>query len=298
MLLEELIYTRLATRAALTSRLAQFGTAPAIFLQSPPGDQADNWAGRTQYPRIDYSVEMQADPERHTSGQLVLNVWCGEGMTPPEEIEPEIRQALNDVFLTPAAGTPFSLTWQRSDTFEARAVAVKGAGVRGVTIIFDVWAFTAQNTHGPDPIQTINAWTKAQTPGAMVIGIDALPAQFMPTATQPVIYYRLLGVSVDRHAGAVTWLHADIAGHIIIPATEQRLQVLRQIADGLAVQKCIKMQDNSPMSILSLKADSSNNHLTTGQLRIRVKFGVLQPAAQFDTLRRAVASGAISQEVR
>lgn len=290
MTLEELVYNRLATRTQLTSRLAQFGTSPAIFYQSPPGDQADLWGDRTQYPRIDYIIEMQANPERHTSGQMELNIWSSDDGGLPEEIEPEVRQALNDVFFMPAAGPPFSLTWGRSDFFEAQAVKVKGAGVRGITVTFDVWAFTRQQTHEPDPIRAINAWTKAQLPGAMVIGLDALPAQFVPSSLQPAIYYRLLNTGVDRQAGRITWLNAEIAGHVIIPATEQRLQVLRQIVERLATQKRIRMQDGSPVFIKTLSADSSNNHLAAGQLRIRVTFGILSSqVAEILLLRPHVA---------
>ena len=62
--LEDLIYSRLTGWDALTAKLARVDGQPAIYYQVAPGDTADGWGGKPQYPRIDYTVDMQSNPER------------------------------------------------------------------------------------------------------------------------------------------------------------------------------------------------------------------------------------------
>ena len=276
MTLDELIYNRLSTNTQVTQSLARFAGKPALFYQSPPGDAADGWGTATQYPRVDYTVEMQADPERHTSGQLVINIWSSDDGVMPEGIAGAVRTAMTDVFFS--TGDIFSLTWQRSDAFEAQAVTVKGAGIVGITIIFDIWGFPSQQTTAPSPIAAINSQIKTQYPNARVIGIDVLPPQFMPTQANPVIYFRTTSQTLERQTGRVRWYNAEIAGHIIAPDINDRAQITKTIVEG--INRRLPMADGSPAFLLSISADSGNNHMSQGQIRIRTEYGMLTPEAQ------------------
>ena len=85
--MNQLIYTRLSTDLELRQELARFYDAPAIFNTEFPADQAEGWMGKTQYPRIAYRYDMQADPQRSSSGTLHVSVYSGKDMTQCERIE-------------------------------------------------------------------------------------------------------------------------------------------------------------------------------------------------------------------
>ena len=87
MTLEELIYTRLVQEKELAESLAKYEGVPAVFLQKAPDDKAQGW-GVSQYPRADYLVDMTADPERHSSGMVSVNVYSDDTGKPPEELAP------------------------------------------------------------------------------------------------------------------------------------------------------------------------------------------------------------------
>lgn len=275
MTLEDLIYTRLTTRATLTEKLARFGEAPAVFYQAAPGDQADGWKSKKQYPRVDYIVDMQANPERQASGLVTLNIWCNEAGVPPEEIEPEVRSALCDVFMQPTEQPPYCLVWIRSDSWEERATQ-KGSQVIGITVLFDVLAFPSQETTDPDPVLAMNHFIKEWEPQAVVIGTDAIANFFTAEAGRPAFYFRLASLEVARETNTVVWMNASIAGHIFAPTTAARLQWLKYLVDTLASMGEVAMLDTSPMFLKNIKADSAVDYLTTGQLRLSVQFGILR----------------------
>lgn len=187
MTLEDLIYTRLSDPNGPAAKLARYGDAPAIFYQAAPEDTAAGWDGKRQYPRIDYTVDMQANPERHSCGVLTLNIWCSEQCAPPEDLEPEVRAAMRDVFMQPDESPPYSLAWVRSDAFEGRSQANPATLVNGITVLFDLFAFPVQETTDPDPILAINEYVKQWAPDALVIGKDTLERfQIATTVSTPI----------------------------------------------------------------------------------------------------------------
>ena len=118
MTLEDLIYKRLTEDEALAKLLARFNGTPAIAYQTAPQDEDRGWDGKRQYPRMDYIVDMQANPERGSSGVLTINIWCDEKGHPPEDIEPVVRAALQDILIKPDGSYPYNLGWARTDAFE------------------------------------------------------------------------------------------------------------------------------------------------------------------------------------
>jgi hypothetical protein len=286
MTLEDLIYRRLIERTELTEKLARFEDVPAIFYQSAPGDQADGWKNKKQYPRLDFIVDMQANPERQSSGLMTLNIWCNETGTPPEEIEPEVRNALCDVFMQPAGHSPYCLAWARSDGFEVSNNTIKGSHVTGITVLFDVLAFPNQETTDPDPVLAMNQFVREWEPAAVMIGADALPDYFTAEVRRPAFYFRLATLGLERETNTVAWMNASIAGHIFAPTAESRIQWLKYLVDTLAIQGEVTMLDTSPMFIRNIKADSAVDYLITGQLRINVRFGILRRPKYAHTLAR------------
>jgi hypothetical protein len=218
MTLEDLIYKRITERTSITEKLARFGDVPAVFYQSAPGDQAEGWKRKKQYPRLDFVVDMQANPERQSSGLMALNIWCNEAGVPPEDIEPEVRSTLCDVFMQPAEQPPYCLVWVRSDSFEMSSNTTKGTHVTGITVIFDVLAFPNQETTDPDPVLAMNHFIKEWEPAAVVIGADAIADYFMASASSPAFYFRLANMDVYRETNTVVWMNANIAGHVFASA--------------------------------------------------------------------------------
>lgn len=286
MTLEDLIYKRISERTAITEKLARFGDVPAVFYQSAPGDQADGWKSKKQYPRLDFTVDMQANPERQSSGLMTLNIWCNEAGAPPEEIEPEVRGALCDIFMQPAGQPPYCLAWARSDGFEMSSNVTKGTHVTGITVLFDVLAFPNQETIDPDPVLAMNHFIKKWEPVAVAIGADAIADYFTAKVSKPAFYFRLTSLEVARETNTVVWMNASIAGHIFAPTTAARLQWLKYLVDTLAVQGEVTMLDASPMFLKTLKADSAVDYLTTGQLRLGVQFGILRRPKYAHTLTK------------
>ena len=141
MTLEELIYKRISESAA-AERLALHNGAPAVFFGPVPTDTDPGWAGAEQYPRISYTIDMRANPERQTAGNLYLDVWCLDSGTAPEAVEPSVRAALCDVIVAPHEQPPYSLAWVTSETFEATKQLDKSARVIGVTVTFDPVSYT------------------------------------------------------------------------------------------------------------------------------------------------------------
>lgn len=275
MTLEDLIYQRLTQHPLLVQKLAKYASIPAVFFQSAPDDKANGWKGRMQYPRIDYVVDLQHNPERKTSGTLTLNIWSTEeeGVTPPEELEPIVRQLLCGVFLKPQDSPPYALSWARSEPFD---VPTKGGDgiVIGMTIIFDVYAFPSQVTTDPDPILAINYFAKKRIPCAIIIGADDIEDKVVPTEKNPALYFRLETIRKQRETNTVAWMDAVIAGHVFAGGEETFW--IKSIVDALALDGEVTMLDMSPMFIVTLAADSTLNAISAGQLRVTVRFGILR----------------------
>lgn len=276
MTLEDLIYNRLIERTELTDKLARFEDVPAVFYQSSPGDTESGWKNKVQYPRIDFIVDLQANTERQTSGLMSLNIWSNESGMQPEEVEPEVQKALRDIFMQPEGTAPYCLRWARSDNFELKNSTTKGSHVIGITVLFDVLAFPNQETTDPDPVMAMNQFIREWEPEAVIIGADPLTNYFMARENRPAFHFRLSTLGLERETNTVAWMAGTIAGHVFAPTAEARLQWLKYLIDTLAIKGEVAMMDTSPMFIRSIKADSAADYMTTGQLQLNVRFGILR----------------------
>ncbi len=96
---------------------------------------------------------------------------------------------------------------------------------------------------------------------------------------------------------AVNWLEAQINGHILAPSTTVRLSWVRKVTEGIVKQRRLIMADGGPLELLRVAADSEADLMRRGQVQVTARFGVLQPAAQYEVLRKAVAGGDVDMEV-
>lgn len=278
--LEDLVYTRLTAWPELLNKLAKYKGKAAVFYQNAPSDTTPSWKGAKQYPRIDYTIDMQADPERQSSGQAVFNIWSIDNGIMPEEIEPEVRKALCGIFMTPDGEPPYCLAWRRSENFSANSsnIEEKANQVIGITMLFDVFAFPNQITSDPDPILAINYFVKEWEPSATVIGHDKLTNYYEPQAKAPAFYFRLASIEASDQTNTVAWMNGAIVGHVFAPTAEARLQWIKYLIDTLATRGEVTMLDTSPMTIRRLSADAGLDPLSQGQIRIQMHFGILRRA--------------------
>ncbi len=276
--LNSLIGDMLCNEPELVKYLTRYAGEPAVFFQNAPGDSQSAWEGKSQYPRIIYIVDMQADAERKTSGQININIWCRESEIAPEFIEPIVRMVLCGVFLTPSDGDiSYCMEWVRSDAVEIPEREItQRTQIIGVSMLFDIFAFPCQITSDPDPILTINEYTRDAVPGCRIIAYDRLPEIYIPSAENPAFYWRFGNMASDKVSWAVSWVTGTLTGHIFTPAVEDRLKWLKAISQQAVTDEEAIMPDGSPMFFLGLKADSAADHLRAGQIQIKVKYGILR----------------------
>lgn len=281
---EELLYGRLTSYEPLTSLLAQYGSGPAVFLQSAPSDQDDGWKGN-QYPRVDFVVDLRADPERGSSGVLTVNLWCAESGRLPEELSPQLCAALEGGFFCPDGEAPFSLSWARSEPFDGRSQANPDTLVVGLTLQYDLYAFPVGLTSDPDPVQALWEWMRDRFPEVLVVGRDVLREEYRPMDERPAFYFRVLSLVADEETNTVCWMKGMVAAHIFTPTAQGRLRWLRAAVDTLAIEREVTMADGAPMFLKNISADSAADPMAQGQLKLTVRFGILRRPELANPLR-------------
>ena len=280
MTLEELIYGRLAGNKTLQTELAKFCDSPAVFLQKAPDDKADGWAAdKAQYPRIDYLVDYVANPERHSSGMVTVNIYSSEesaiagGAKPPEELVPAVRSALTDVILQ-ADDRPYAVSWERTELFELRDSQSPNTLVNGAMLTFLLIAFPRQETKTPDPAKGMEEFIHGWEDGALVIGRDLIHDVYVPSDYHPAFYVRVTDYRSNRETYALRWIDCNLAIHVITPTPEGRSGWTRYLADTLEYYGEVILLDDSPMLIQSIEVDNAAEYLTRGQITVRAQFSI------------------------
>lgn len=147
-------------------------------------------------------------------------------------------------------------------------------------------------TYDPDPVTALQDWTKKTWPEA-----HTDPATWSPADVAPGVYWRMVRLTSMEITATVNWMEAQINGHILAPSAAIRLSWVRKVTEGMAKQRRLKMSDGGPLEMLRVVADSEADPMRRGQIQLTVRFGMLQPRAQHDVLRKAFASGDIDMEV-
>lgn len=288
MKLEELIYSRFVGSEDLTAHLAKYAGAPAVFSPEPPNDNQEGWDGRTQYPKVIYNYDLQANEERHSAGTLSVSLLCQNTTEViPEAIEPIVRECLRDVILKPEGGTPYCFAWARTDAFtidEEKSDATIGSEIR-----FDILEYPSMKTSDPDPVMAVNKYIKGLYPECLVMGYDRMEEITEATAERPVIYCRLVSVEKSEETNTVAWMDGRVAVHILCPDSEIRLKMAASIANSMSLDGEIIMLDYSPMFVKRLQANYKSDYLKDGQIFVTGHYGLLRYKAKPHSMTAAHA---------
>jgi hypothetical protein len=138
----------------------------------------------------------------------------------------------------------------------------------------------------------LQSWAKATWPE-----VHTNPATWTPADVSPGIYWRVVRIAPVQITAAVSWMEAQLMGHVLAPSAAARLTWGRKGTERLAAQRRLKMSDGSPLELLRVAADSEADLMRRGQIQLTARYGVLQPIAPSEVLERAVLGGAITGEV-
>lgn len=285
MKLEELIYKRFTDSKELTSHLTTYSGLPAIFSPEAPEENQTGWGGHTQYPKIIYNFDMQANEERNSVGTLSVSLLClNTADIVPEDIEPKVKKCLKDVLLKPEGGTPYCFTWARTDAFTIQEK--KNDLIIGSDIRFDILEYPCQETTDPDPIMAVNRYIKERYPECIVIGMDRMQEIIEAEKEHPVIYCRLMSSEKATETNTVAWMDGRIAVHVLCPDSEKRMKIAAAITNQISLDGEIIMLDNSPMFIQRLQANYKSDYMKDGQILITGRYGLLRYKSRKHVIRK------------
>lgn len=271
MVLEELIYQRFVTDEFLKDQMAVYAGMPAIFYQEAPDDGQKEWKGQ-QYPRIVYTIDMQANQERSSAGTMYVSIYTNKTDTSIDDIESVVKTRMQDVIMKPTGEAPFCVAWARTESY-----MVEGKAIWGKEIAFDILEYPEQLSTDPDPILAVATYIKKIFPETIVFGVDSID-DFIETSKTPVFYCRL--ISIEHTTGhcihTISWFMGRIAIHLIYPGAATRLKTLASINRKIAIDEEIIMLDGSPMTIKGLELNNKSDYLREGQLVVIGKYGCLR----------------------
>ena len=270
--LNSLIYNRLAQDEELSSLLAVFGDKPAVFADEVPSDQDNSWEGKIQYPRICYKVDIKADKERRTAGEMHVAIHTTKENLVIEQIETAIRRSLKDVLMKPSDQAPFCVSWSKSDAF-----ILEGMGILGKDIIFDILEYPSQQTTDPDPVIALALMLKELFPDSIVLNVDRVD-NYTDPADKPVFYVKLQSLAkTNGHCEhSIAWFQAKMSVHILYPVQEDRLRMSAAINQKLRIDEEVIMLDMSPMTVEQLTMNNMADYLREGQIAVTGKYGCLR----------------------
>lgn len=270
--LSELIFKRLSENEDMAKALASYAGMPAIFDSEFPPDQQDGWEKATQYPRICYRIDMQANQERSSAGTLYIAIYTDKTTRIIEEIEDITKGCLQDVLMKPSGEAPFCVAWARTESY-----AIQDREVWCKEVSFDILEYQEQTSTDPDPVLSVAAYIKNIFPESIVLGIDRID-DYVETKAYPVFYCRLS--SIQKTPGycmnTISWFVGKVVVHLIYPNAGMRLKTLAVINQKIAIDEEIIMLDDSPMIIQELELNNKSDYLREGQLTITGKYGCLR----------------------
>lgn len=98
--LKQLIYKRIVHAEDIGCLLAKYSGKPAVFDTEAPDDKQDGWDGKTQYPRLNIVLDMQANEERSSVGSLTITIYTERTSMVILEIESLVKPA-SGIYLFP-----------------------------------------------------------------------------------------------------------------------------------------------------------------------------------------------------
>ena len=278
MRLEELICTRLE----LLNDLSSYDDEPAVFYMQAASDVDEEWAKDKQFPYVVFYMNMDANAERQTSGELLVDVCSSPQNKAPELIAEQVHELLENVFFTANRRT-FSAAWRKYSPF------VEKDRVQGVTVVFDLYEFTNMEAGDPDPIAAINRYTACWDEDIAVIGHTILPEIYVPTREKPAAYFRRRSFETAEQTYTVVWENAELVFHLFAPALEDRLMWIEQFKQHLIMRGEVTMLDGSPMFVKDIRSNAARLP-QEGQVLVNVRYGILKRPVYAHTMRHAITN--------
>lgn len=283
--MDGLIYKCLSEDETLKSMLASYNKSPAVFFQKSPSDQDVLWE-KPCYPRIDYTVDKIADPERNSSGLVSLRIWVSaetptvEGEESEVALERQVKTLLHNGFFTSSTCT-YCLSWMSSLFFLGKTndknTEATEVETFGLEVTFDLIEFHSQIVTDPDPVQGANAWMKEVFPLLTLIQYDKLPPVYHVEKGKPAAFWRLGNyVALPNSTYSVTWYQAELSLHIFAETVEDRTVWLKQISQWLQLREEIILVDGSPLFVQKLSVSHDGDPLRKGQMQLVGDYGVLK----------------------
>lgn len=281
--IRRLVHTQVSQDEQIAGMLASYSGEPAIFYQKAPSDSRKGW-GEPRYPRVDFTIDMRQDPERHTAGTMIFNIWVTTECTAVGELDPDraieerLQELIDGTFYTGAESGTLCAEWERSDefVFEGNEHGTNHPEVYGLSVTFELMAFPEQLTTDPDPVQGLNAWIKNHFPKMTAIAYDAMPEIWKPTDEHPAIYWRFEStVSNNRQSYAVTWYTGQFQAHVIAQTVTERNRWTKAIIERAQIDGEVLLIDESPMFINRITIRNGADPLREGQLGLTGQYGVL-----------------------
>lgn len=299
--LEDLVYQQLTQDTTLAGMLAKFSGQPALFEYHAPPDTDPGWQGQKQYPRLDYMVERREDPERRVSGLLIINVWqdnSADDTTTLESVANQVMSILDGSMYHPTDEPVIGFRWSRGQAFTAgreqgdvsMADLPPTDLLYGMYLEFDLLAFPMQTTYSPDPVTTLNTWASNVFGSQLQVDVSA----WTPTSGTPALYWRFETMQAAQMQQAVTWYDATIYGHVLAPMPWDRLTWTRKIVEAALNVGSFVMDNGSTLLLQRVVADTKQDQLRVGQIRMVVRYGIAVPEDTATALTQANVSGAVS----
>lgn len=257
--------------------LALYEGQPAIFCRQAPGAGSPGWGGGERFPHVLYQLDWLCRPGERPVGRLKLQAVCSTaGPVAPEGVAKALQNALCRVFLTEADGC-YCAVFRRM-----RALPPAGDGEQGSAVWFDLLPFPVPGEALPGPVRAAGALIRQVLPGCRFIGWDTLEPIWRPRADTPAVYVRLVGCTPVGHSSpAAAWLQAELRVHLILPGWQDGWQQCQQLAQFLALEGELGMEDGAPLLLTeAFRLDMAADPVRHGQLSLTGRYGLLPPGLQ------------------
>ena len=291
MTLSGLIYNRLITADTVKEKCASIQSGdeilPAVFEAEAPPDTDPVWGKGTQYPRIIFAEDMQANEERSSAGTLTVTVYVEKTHLPDVTvITAATKQALRDVILNPEGEDgPFAFAWARTDAY-----ALPGTEIVAQISQYDIVEYPDQTTTDPDPQDALARFIKSlYGDDICVLGIDRID-DYTDSRIKPVLYVEVTRiVMTNGHCvNSIVWLNTGMQVHVICPDHSKTMRICGALVQKIGAAEEIIMIDNSPMTINGSSYAGDSDYLRFGQITVNAKYGVLKTTPKNHTMRRSI----------
>ncbi len=212
------------------------------------------------------------------AGIQELEVWCCTDNTSFQGVDAlcqEVVQGLQGQSLVWQGASHWVESW---GSLGGDALQGSGAGLsRGERFRVVSLAWQPSSCGALDPGTALGLWAQGAFPDLQIN-----PRTWQPTDEAPGLYCRLLGLQSREVSLGLTWLDASLALHVLAPGAEARRRWAYQLGVRLAQEKRLVLEDGSFLSLTQVSALPQGDPFERGQLRVKVRFGVLPEQGQGD----------------